>query len=132
MFKAPLTRTSSLVVLPLKNLNSIQSNPCAVNQIQSNTRFEWLNSSRIGLTSQFKRFIIYRCHQLITYKLAICTLNKCSFGGTRFSTSRDTHIMLKYLPIIQFLNSHNFTLLFFYFAPLFLQLFHPKTKIHLY
>ena len=44
--------------------------------------------------------------------------------------ARNTLIMKKFLPIIIFLNSHNFTLLFFYFAPLFFQLFYPKTKIH--
>ena len=53
-------------------------------------------------------------------------------GIEAFLPSKDAHIMLKFLPIILFLNCHNFTLLFFYFAPLFLQLFHQKAKIHLH
>ena len=40
--------------------------------------------------------------------------------------------MPKIFSIIPFLNSHNFTPLFFYFASLFVQLFLPKTKIHLH
>ena len=40
--------------------------------------------------------------------------------------------MPRIFPIIPFLNSNNFTPLFFYFALLFIQLFLPKTKIHLH